>query len=298
MQTLAALPIARPRRRAWLPAAWPVLLTAAVVLSANLAPWERMWLIAVALFAGFKVWTLRSVLASGVRTTPARAAAYLLLWPGMDARRFLSDGASVPRPRPLAWSWAAAKTILGTALLWLGARQAGNVLLAGWVGMIGLIFLLHFGVFALLALFWQRLGIDARPLMNCPIAAGSLRDFWGRRWNAGFRDIVYSLFFVRLARICGAGTATLLTFAFSGLLHELVITVPAGAGYGLPTLYFLLQGAAQVAERSPTLAPRLNGWRGRAFALAVVTLPIFALFPPAFVFRVMIPFFRVIHALP
>jgi hypothetical protein len=41
-----------------------------------------------------------------------------------------------------------------------------------------------------------------------------------------------------------------------------------------------------------------SGWRGHAFALAVVTLPIFALFSPPFVLRVMVPFLQVIRALP
>ena len=53
-------------------------------------------------------------------------------------------------------------------------------------------------------------------------------------------------------------------------------------------------------ERSP-LGSKLgltSGWRGHAFALAVVTLPIFALFPPPFVVRVMVPFLQIIKALP
>jgi hypothetical protein len=136
--------------------------------------------------------------------------------------------------------------------------------------------------------------------MNCPIAAASLSDFWGKRWNSGFRDIVFGLFFVRLAKRFGTTAAATITFVISGLIHELVITFPAGAGYGLPTLYFTLQSAALLAERS-RFGTRLGlgrGWPGHAFALVVVTLPIFALFPPPFVLRVMVPFLQVIKALP
>jgi hypothetical protein len=166
--------------------------------------------------------------------------------------------------------------------------------------MVGFIFLLHFGLFHLLALFWQRLGICAQPLMNCPIAASSLSDFWGKRWNSGFRDIVFGLMFVRLAKQFGTTAAAIAIFVISGLIHELVITFPAGAGYGLPTLYFTLQGTAMLVERS-RIGMRLGlaeGWQGHAFALMVVTLPIFALFPSPFVLRVMVPFFQVIKALP
>jgi hypothetical protein len=68
----------------------------------------------------------------------------------------------------------------------------------------------------------------------------------------------------------------------------------------LPTLYFALQGAGLTLERSPlgTSLGLTHGWRGRIFALAVVTVPIAALFPPVFVTRVMVPFFHLILALP
>ncbi len=192
-----------------------------------------------------------------------------------------------PKPSSAPHSSGASPTSPATALL------------AGWIGMVGFIFMLHFGLFALLSLFWRGQGIDAAPLMKCPIAANSLHDFWGRRWNAGFHDIVFGLFFVPLARRFGTATAALGTFFISGLLHELVITVPAGAGYGLPTLYFTLQGVGLMIERRRMRAAcRLTrSWPGRVFAWAFVVLPIFALFPPVFVERVMIPFFQTLHAL-
>jgi alginate O-acetyltransferase complex protein AlgI len=87
----------------------------------------------------------------------------------------------------------------------------------------------------------------------------------------------------------------LLTFVLSGLIHELVITVPAGAGYGLPTLYFTLQGLGLMLERK--VAAPVSAWLTRLFAWALVLLPIAALFPPIFVERVMVPFFHILHAL-
>ncbi len=218
----------------------------------------------------------------------------------MDARRFLALNRWSENPSAPAWIWALSKTLFGAGLVWGVARLAGIGLLAGWIGMVGFIFLLHFGFFAMLALFWQWRGINAQPLMKCPIAAASVSDFWGKRWNSGFRDIVFGLMFIRLAKRFGAGTAAFATFVISGLIHELVITFPARAGYGLPTLYFALQGGAMLLERSEFGGKlRLtSGWRGHAFALAVVTLPICALFPPPFVLGVMVPFLQVIHALP
>jgi hypothetical protein len=272
---------------------------AGTFLRSAVRPWALMWILSIVIFAGFKWWTWWRAVDSRARTTATRSLIYLFLWPGMDARRFLALKKWSGNPSAPTWLWALSKTIFGAGLVWGVARLAGNGLLAGWIGMVGFIFLLHFGLFAMLALFWQRQGIDAQPLMRCPIAAASLGDFWGKRWNSGFRDIVFGLMFVRLAKRFGTATAALAAFVISGLIHELVITFPARADYGLPTLYFALQGAAMLLERSQ-LGGKLgltSGWRGHAFALAVVTLPIFALFPPLFVVRVMVPFLQIIKAL-
>ena len=45
------------------------------------------------------------------------------------------------------------------------------------------------------------------------------------------------------------------------------------------------------------VAAPVRAWTGRLLTLAVVVLPIAALFPPVFVLRVMVPFFQLIHAL-
>ena len=277
----------------------PVILIVLTLSSWSLMPaWGRMWLMAVSIFSCFKWWTWRHVKEDQIPFT-ARSFYYLFLWPGMDARSFLNPNPWKEPPTLTAWGVALAKTLFGAVLIWGVARFAGHGLLAGWIGMIGMIFLLHFGLFDVLSLFWRSQGIRAVPLMQCPIAAPTLSDFWGKRWNVGFRDLVFGLFFVQVARRFGANSATVLTFLFSGLIHELAITVPAGSGYGLPSLYFGLQGGALIIERSQ-VGVRMGlgkGWRGHAYTLAIVTLPVFALFPPVFVLHVMIPFFQAIKSI-
>jgi hypothetical protein len=58
------------------------------------------------------------------------------------------------------WLWAFFETILGAVLVWMVARYLPkrDPLILGWAGMIGLILLLHFGFFQLLALLWRWLG--------------------------------------------------------------------------------------------------------------------------------------------
>lgn len=287
----------RRQRYTWLPMALGLAVALAVGLW--LPAWAWMWALSVAIFAGFKWATLALALDGGVSPAASwRLPAYLFLWPGMDARSFLA-GAPPSRLERWAWVWAGVKTLFGAATLWLVARRLGGGPVSGWAGMVGLIFLLHFGSFELLALFWRRQGVDAQPLMRAPVLAASLGEFWGKRWNSGFRDLVFGLWFVRLRTGYGARRATLTLFLFSGLVHDLVISLPARGGYGLPTAYFLLQGGGLLAEhvRGTPLARRRGRWPGRVWTLLVVVGPAFWLFHPPFVRRVILPFLQAIHAL-
>jgi hypothetical protein len=284
---------------------WPLwsLLVALPVLTAflgrNLPPWALMWALAFAIYGVCKLlswWEWRS--------NPARPwlnIAYLFAWPGLGAREFLDPDGKIPRPNWQSWMAATLETGFGALVLWGFARcvPASQPLVAGWTAMVGLIFLLHFGTFHLLALGWQSFGVNAQPLMKMPILARSLADFWGNRWNAAFNRFAHDLLFRRFYRRVGLVGATMAVFLVSGLFHEAVISVPARAGYGLPTGYFLLQCAGVLYERSAI--GRALGLRrdlaGRAFAIALATLPAFWLFHPAFVMRVILPFMKAIHAL-
>ena len=89
------------------------------------------------------------------------------------------------------------------------------------------------------------MGLHAEPIMRRPLASQSLGEFWGKRWNLGFRNLSHALVFQPLQKRFGAAAGALGAFLASGLIHDLVISVPARAGYGLPTAYFLLQGLAR-----------------------------------------------------
>jgi hypothetical protein len=82
-----------------------------------------------------------------------------------------------------------------------------------------------------------------------------------------------------ICRRWGAAWAVMAVFLTSGLVHELVISVPAGAGYGLPTAYFAVQGLGVLMERKST---------SRLITLLVIAVPVFWLFHPPFVHRVII----------
>ena len=165
--------------------------------------------------------------------------------------------------------------------------------------MVGLVFLGHFGSFDLLARAWQAAGICAEPIMRSPIRSQSLGEFWGKRWNLSFRQFTHDFLFRPALPKLGVAGATMLVFLASGLIHDLVISVPARSGYGLPTAYFLLQGLGALAERSR--AGRMlglhSGGRGWLWTVLVTASPAYWLFHPWFVMRVMLPFLGAIHAL-
>ena len=245
-----------------------------------------MWGLAAAIFAACKAftWTRNRGGAFG-----GRDAAYLFLWPGMNAKTFL-DRSLRPAPPPAPeWIFAAAKSVLGVALVWIVAPRASAPLLKGWIGLVGMIFILHFGTFHLASLAWRRAGVRAEPIMRAPILSGSLGELWGKRWNLGFRDIAHELIYAPLSPRLGASGAALAVFVASGLVHDLVISVPAGAGYGLPTAYFLLQGAGVLLEKKLRISSRI-------VAIVVAAGPAYWLFHPPFVRNVFLPFMEAIGA--
>jgi D-alanyl-lipoteichoic acid acyltransferase DltB (MBOAT superfamily) len=217
----------------------------------------------------------------------------------MDATAFLHDRPGQPGGA-LEWLSAAAKTALGIVLLSMVAPAFlhRHELLAGWIAMAGVVFVLHFGVFHLLSLAWRQAAIDAKPIMRNPLRSMSLAEFWGRRWNIAFHELASRFTFTPLRRWLGIRAATVAVFIVSGLVHELVITLPARGGYGLPTLYFLLQAVGLVAERS-AIGRRLglgHGARGWIFATVTAAAPAVLLFPPPFIHRVVVPMLGAIGA--
>ena len=97
----------------------------------------------------------------------------------MNAREFLLPTKKEVHPPVGTWLFAGAKTCLGVAIIWGGVRMipADQELLRGWTGLVGLAFLLHFGLFHLLALFWQRVGVNAQPLMRAPVRSVAVAEF-------------------------------------------------------------------------------------------------------------------------
>jgi alginate O-acetyltransferase complex protein AlgI len=267
-------------------AGWTVLLagTAGVDrLGASSPPLARMLaLIAFALLA-MKAIVVNEERARGMPPLPlGRALAFSLAWLGMRPRVFASR-AKAPLPGAADLLRRGARSLLLGGALVLAARVARHErLLATPILLVGLSLVLHFGICTVLAGLWRNRGFDCDALFRAPLRSESLGEFWSRRWNVGFSEMTTIAVFRPLAGRVGRGPAVLAGFAFSGLLHEMAISLPVRAGFGLPLLYFLIQGALVLLERR---SARFE----RAWTLACVALPLPLLFHRPFLEGVIEP---------
>lgn len=231
----------------------------------------KMWAIVAALFVTMKVIVL---LASRARLAPARTLAFFF-WPGMYPSTFALplrqlDGVEERAIRGI-------RCVSLGALLFILARSLP--LVAGIaVMLVALSLMLHFGVFPIATATWRKAGFDVDDVFRQPWRSKSLAEFWSRRWNVGFSEMLTITVSRPVGKRLGRTAGIAAAFLASGLLHELAISVPAGGGYGLPTLYFALQGALVRA-----------GVRGRVATLLAVALPVPLCFHAPFVRAIVIP---------
>ena len=275
-----ALEFARRHRNS---VSWLILalfIGAALVsgLASPISSWLWMWILAGALWVAFKCMNFR--LAGGVQ----RVDPWYFFWVGTEAEAFRHGSKAV-----------ASRLELKNCLVFIGLGLGvligvlphfNHPIALGWLGILAMLLLFHFGIFGLLGGILKRLGFAVEPIMDAPWKARSLMEFWGPRWNRAFSGWARVWIFRPLVRKLGARWGTLAGFLASGIAHELVISVPARGGVGLPTLYFVLQAAGVLAQR------RVSALRGRFCTLAMVLLPAPVLFHTIFLERVFAPMMR------
>src|SRR5262249_54561721 len=130
--------------------------------------------------------------------------------------------------------------LAGVALLWLVPHLLPAVTPATirfWIALVGFCFLSLFARLDIVALIFRAMGFAVEKVMDCPIAATSLGDFWGRRWNRIVSGMLREVVFFPMARWAGSRVALFAVFLYSGLYHE-GVSFMAGSGYGGPSLYF------------------------------------------------------------
>lgn len=276
-------------------ATWSLVLGS--VTAAHFATLEEAAGLRMVALIGAGLWSLKAVVLHEERHRGLPAASLwqwlcFASWPGMKAslfvreRRELEGGGALIRR-------GAARLLLGAVLVaaaWASwgawaSRVASSALL-----LVGLSLVLHFGVCNLLAGFWRTRGVACRAPFQAPLLAESLNEFWSRRWNLAFSEMTATAVYRPLVVPWGRGPALVAAFLFSGLLHELAISVPVQAGFGWPLAYFALHGVLCWLERALAARGRpLGGWFGRLWTIAWLAAPLPILFHPPFLRGVVWP---------
>lgn len=231
-------------------------------------PIARMVGICVVLLAGMKALVYR---AWGGKLSLGRYLVFALGWFGMD------PGSFGKRRSGLSWK---NDLLLGVLRMVLGTLGAWVVWKMEWQQILVMFFPMslgfHFGALRVLKGGLRRAGFPVRTLFPNVLRARGLGDFWSLRWNVGYSQMMQRLVGRSVDRCFGRAWGVMAVFFVSGLLHEVAITLPVNAGYGLPTLYFSVHGLLVVLETK---------W-GRSFgkvgSLLLVMVPLGFLFPPEF----------------
>jgi alginate O-acetyltransferase complex protein AlgI len=219
--------------------------------------------------------------------TLPRYGAFSFLWFGMDPGTFRSRKTGLTWKRDIA---------LGAILTSVGLLGCWLVEFMGWrhilVMFVPLSLGFHFGILRILKGLLRLAGFPVRTLFPNPLAAKGIGDFWGRRWNVGYSQMMQRLVGRPVEALLGKGAGVMAVFIGSGLLHEIAITLPVRSGYGLPTLYFTLHGLLVLLEG------KWNRPLGKIPALLAVAVPLPWLFPPDFRNEVIAPCIEVFGFLP
>lgn len=286
--------VERPRAAWW--AGW-LLLPGGLALASWLsrddpAPW-RFVAGTGALFFALKIIAHAAWRRDGAAPLPWHAwLAYCLLWIGMnpgpfaqaqrrgrrDSRRALVRGLGGLLVGAAAW--------LALACLWQTGAPPWLVHAGQLLGVYGA---LRFGADPLVAGLLRTRGILVTTVFRAPEVSRSLGEFWSRRWNRPFSEMLQLIAERPLRRRVGRRGAQVGTFLLSGLLHEASISLPVRGGFGLPTAYFLLQLMLVGLERRSGLLERWPSWARRAWTLAWAVGPAVLVFHPPFLAAVLAP---------
>lgn len=179
-----------------------------------------------------------------------------------------------PDKRLLLYKGMVFLPLMAIVLLWMPTLTSGVAWWARSYLAILPFWLLIETIQLLVELCWLQVNRSVPAISQHPLAARSVADFWGHRWNRLFGDWLRQSCFRPLAR--QPILALSVTFIVSGLIHELLVSLPLWLVYrvncfGWMAGYFLLQLLAILAERQwLRQSPRLN----RPFVWLVVLMPV------------------------
>lgn len=288
---LAALTIRSDRARTSLAYLIPSLSVIwCLLVGHELNAFARLFVSSLVLLYVFKGAALLRLPHTKLRSMNSIGLAYFsVAWPGLDATPF----AEVPKATiedQKRFAGGVTRAIIGGFGFLLVAAFSPSLgdPLAGWLAIFALLTCVHLGFSDALTEFTRALGWKAMPLFESPWRSQSLSNFWSQRWNRPFVELNKILFLPWLVRRFGMKLAIFCIFLISGLLHEMAISYPAQAGFGLPLLYFGFQGLMVLLERKLPV-------KGPLWVALIVLGPVPLLFHGWFRSELILPFVHWTH---
>ena len=271
---------------------WLVVVITAVfsiLLTSSQSPTYRMIAIASLQLLSMKVIVMVESYRGKNGLNILQWLAFSLGWFGMRPHLFEAFPAK-PLSGVMLFVWKGiSRIIIGIILLILSVYLQKNYsrvyFLYELIMLVGLSFILHFGILNLSTASWRFSGVDVKELFRSPYKATSLKEFWGKRWNMAFSEMTAIVVYKPLKLSYGILAAMIASFLVSGLLHEIAISFPVETGYGLPFLYFVLHGLAMYAEDKSAAVKRITAHPvfSHVWVFAWLILPMPLLFHHTFI---------------
>ncbi|RFS18273.1 MBOAT family protein [Emticicia sp. C21] len=155
--------------------------------------------------------------------------------------------------------------------------------------LVGLSLILHFGILNINTGLLRMKGVNVSVLFNNPIKSKTLQEFWSRRWNLAFVELTTLAVLRPLKKRYRQNVAFWASYIFSGLLHELAISLPVRSGYGLPFLYFIIQAALILGVEKYVIKPDTGSFKRLLWLLLCLFAPMPILFHQPFIKGVVLP---------
>jgi hypothetical protein len=278
---------------AWTIAAVTVLISTLITL--NQSPLIRMLVIVCLQLLSMKIVVTTETYSGGNKLKFFQWINFSAGWFGMRPVLF-EKLPSVPLPYFNLILKGVSRIIIGFAFLYLSIIAERNSVAGTFFGpqllmLVGLSLILHFGILNLSAASWRFLGVDVSELFKAPYRSKSLKEFWGKRWNVAFSEMTVLIAYRPLKAKIGVEKAVFISFLLSGLLHEIAISFPVRAGYGLPMIYFGIHAFAMHMEAKSQLVQKIirHKFLSHLWVMSLLVLPMPILFHSEFIQHVLLP---------
>lgn len=292
LPSVASQPVARR-------VAWSICIATVIfasLVTTNASPLVRMVAIVSLQLLSMKIIVAVESYPGKMKLNLLQWSAFALGWFGMRPALFEVFPAPSQRlPYATTAIRGLSRIILGLLLVYLSAvieaRNSALKLLADLALLVGISLTLHFGILNLSTAYWRWWGVNVKELFRSPYKSHSLNEFWGKRWNMAFSEMTTLIAYRPLKFKFEKTGAMMTSFLLSGILHEIAISLPVKAGYGLPMLYFTLHGMLMYAEEKNSFVQKIlaNKVLSHLWVLGWLILPIHLLFHPAFMEGVLKP---------